>query len=74
MLNQAPIVLIWPIHVSSCAVCFGGTKHCVRDDLALPEERRRRMFFAEAQAVVSEQRNAENAKATVQVRFLRFLC
>lgn len=44
-----------------------------RDDLALPEERRRRMFFAEAQAVVVlEGRGAANARASVEVREIMF--
>lgn len=39
-----------------------------RDDLALPEERRRRMFEAEAKVVLSEERDAAVAKSSLEVR------
>lgn len=39
-----------------------------RDDLALPEERRRRMFEAEAKAALSEERDAAVAKSILEVR------
>lgn len=38
-----------------------------RDDLALPEERRRRMFEAEARVTLGEERDAAVAKSTLEV-------
>ena len=49
---------------------------CVgRDDLALPEERRRGMLEAEARAVLSEGVDAASAKSILEVKcFLDFAC
>lgn len=41
--------------------------HVDREDVALPEERRRRMFEAEARAVMSEGLDAASAKSTLEV-------
>lgn len=48
-----------------------GLAHTHRDDLAVSEERRRQMLFAEAQAVASEQPDAEDAKTHIEVRAMR---
>lgn len=46
---------------------FSAERGVYRDDLGVSEERRRRMFFAEGQAVIRDIPDAEHAKGEVEV-------
>lgn len=70
VLLHYPLRVVLPMFILYRSCCwlllttFFGLR---RDDLALPEERRRRMFEAEARVILGEERDAAVAKSALGV-------
>ncbi|CAM9682208.1 unnamed protein product [Choristocarpus tenellus] len=56
-----------PAHARVLRECAMGLSISLRDDLALPEERRRRMFYAESKAVLHGEIESSEAKVAVEM-------